>query len=240
MASSTAHDGMGSRAQPPDDFMLGEWLHEALIDYCGVDEDAWAVELVSDIADRLNAARLPAPALEPVTLWVGEIAAFTGPGRYLYVTRGLLHRAWWKEATAFAVAHEMAHHDLGHTRILDGRLDWLRWLPGYLGLPIFLTLAGRWLNGPENETAADALALELCLAAGYDRARCLGLFDVIEAYALDHGDIEIVFGPLSVPDRPEGDFARWTASLREWAWRRARGYPSLRDRKAALLHQIGG
>src|SRR5207302_1094921 len=87
---------------------------------------------VEEVRDRLNRARLPLPRLAVVILFEAEVTAFIGPGRYVYVTRGLLHRAWWPEGLAMVLAHEMAHHDLGHTRVWTERLDWMRRVPGSL------------------------------------------------------------------------------------------------------------
>jgi predicted Zn-dependent protease len=227
----------GRRAVPPqDDVSFGEWLHGELVRWCGVDNDPWAVELVRDITDRLNAVRAPAAPLEPVILYMGELSAFIGPGRYFYVSRGLLHRAWWKEATAFVIAHEMAHHDLGHTRLLDQRLGWIQRVPGSIVLVVFTAAAERLLNGPEHEAEADARALNLCTAAGYDPARCIEAFDVLERYALDHGDIDVVFGPEHLSDGTNP--GRWLIAGQRWLWQRARGYPTLRERKAALLSRL--
>src|SRR5262245_35807332 len=91
---------------PRDDLECGEWLGSELVDCFGLDEDPWGVDLVENIASRLNAVRAPGPPLEPVILWAADVTAFIGPGRYFYVTRGLLHRAWWEDAAALAVAHE--------------------------------------------------------------------------------------------------------------------------------------
>src|SRR4051794_13992336 len=106
--------------EPTDDLEFGEWLRERLLRACGTDEDPWAVQRVEEVRDRLNRARLPLPLLAVVILFEAEVTAFVGPGRYVYVTRGLLHRAWWPESVAMALAHEMAHHDLGHTRVFTG------------------------------------------------------------------------------------------------------------------------
>lgn len=55
-------------------------------------------------------------------------------------------------------------------------------------------LIERRVHGPENEAAADARALELCLAAGYNGSHCIQLFDILESDALDRGDLDGVFG----------------------------------------------
>ena len=78
--------------------------------------------------------------------------------------------------------------------------------------------------------------VDLCLDAGYDGGRCLEAFDILEAYATDHGDLDMVFGS------DEGLVAAaagtggpgWLSRARGWGWQRLRGYPSLRERRAAL------
>jgi predicted Zn-dependent protease len=221
-----------------DDLAWGEWLYRWLESCFDVEIEPWAVDLVGRAAERLNRERTPAEPLMPVVLWISSLTAFTGPGRYLYVSRGLLHRACWEEAIAFTLAHEMAHHDLGHTRIFRGKLELVRHLPGVFGAAFALTMADRWLHGPENETAADSRALDLCLAAGYDGSRCLELFDIFEAYALDHGAVESVFGPNVELNAVEGGFDRWRAAAQSWLWRRRYGYPSIRSRKELLIARL--
>lgn len=48
--------------------------------------------------------------------------AFTMPGRRIHVSRELLSRGLGELGLAFIIAHEMAHHDLGH---LDVAGEWL-------------------------------------------------------------------------------------------------------------------
>src|SRR5262249_44014767 len=132
--------------------------------------------------------------LIPIALFMAAPVAFVGPGQFIYVTRGLQQNAWSEDGIAFAIAHEMAHHDLGHTRIFSGPLAWASAVPGFIGAAVLLAAGSRALSGPEREAAADARALNLCLAAGYDGARCIQLLDMFAAYALDHGDVDIVYG----------------------------------------------
>src|SRR3989442_254287 len=68
---------------------------------------------------------------------------------------------------AFVLAHEMAHHELGHLNLFHGRLSLLRTVPGAPVAALAVYLVEKLLISPEWELAADARALELCLAAGY-------------------------------------------------------------------------
>lgn len=65
---------------------------------------------------RRPAQRRPAPAapLVPIVLWSPLYGAWTLPGRYLYITSELQQTLQSDDAVAFVLAHEMAHHDLGH------------------------------------------------------------------------------------------------------------------------------
>jgi predicted Zn-dependent protease len=224
---------------PVEELQWGEWLYGELVAYFDMETEPWAVDLVHRAAARLNRERAPAPAMEPVVLWMTTLTAFTGPGRYLYLSRELLHRAHSEECVGFTIAHEMAHHDLGHTQLYRGKLALVRHLPGSLMVAAVLSMADHWLNGPENEATADAHAIDLCLAAGYDGARCLELFDLFEAYALDHGAIECVFGPEEDPHPLAGDHPDWRAAARSWVWRHRHGYPAIRARKEALRARLG-
>ena len=228
-----------------DDESLGEWLHAELTERYGVETEAWARERVARASAALEAVRAdcavrgvcPHP-LRAEILWVGAMTAFTGPGRYVYVTRELLQRADADDPIAFVLAHESAHHDLGHVQLLRGRLASLRRVPGRLLLGAALRIVERQVWGPEHERAADAYALDLCVAADFDPVRCLQIFDILEAHLLDHGDIDGVFGPDRPAAEPSGRVGRWLEDARTWGWQRVRGYPPLRERKADLLAQL--
>jgi len=224
---------------------IGEWLYARLVAEYAEESESWATERVARVMGRLNAVRAacPAPggAPYPLTahiLWVGMMNAFAAPGRCIYLTRELLQRFGDDEPIALVLAHEAAHHDLGHVRLLRPALSRLRSLPGNVLLFTLLRGIERLAFGADQEEAADRYGLDLCLAAGYDGATCLELFDALEMHLLDHRDIEGVFGPEEVIGAKEGGLARWAAEFRAEAWRRARGYPSLRARRTLLERQL--
>jgi Zn-dependent protease with chaperone function len=208
------------------------WIHQRLVDAYAAEQAPWALEQVRRVDARLQADVPRAERLETLVLWIPEKTAFTFPGRHLYLSRALLERAHSDDAVAFIVAHELAHHRLGHlaTSLLLERL------PGPLQAAATGVIATRWFAlSAGREADADVHALNLCLAAGYDAHRCLAAFDLLEAAALDEGDIEGVFGAdaaiaAALEDRPE-----WLVHLHEWLYERRRGYPALRERKARLL-----
>jgi predicted Zn-dependent protease len=224
---------------------IGEWLYARLVAEYAEESESWATERVARVMGRLNAVRaacpMPGAAPYPLTahiLWVGAMNAFAMPGRYIYLTRELLQRFGDDEPIALVLAHEAAHHDLGHVRLLRPALSRLRGLPGNVLLFTLLRVAERLAYGADQEEAADRYGLDLCLAAGYNGKTCLELFDALEAYLLDHRDIDGVFGPEEAIGAKEGGLERWSAQFRAEAWRRLRGYPSLRARRTSLERQL--
>jgi predicted Zn-dependent protease len=215
-----------------DEDEIGQWLHDQLLDRFGLETEDWAAGRVARCAERLNRVRAACPAdgacphpLTAEVLWMQEMNAFAAPGRYVYVTRELLQWGTGDEPVALVLAHEMAHHDLGHLRLFGGALEGLRRVRGGIFVAALYRQLERGFISAEREDAADAYALDLCLAAGYDAKRCLTLFDTLEAYALDHRDLDIVYGPAS-----EG------VGLK--AFRRLRGYSPLRMRREALRRRL--
>jgi predicted Zn-dependent protease len=217
----------------------GDAFHELLAEHFVFDQDGWAVERVRRVADRIQAGLAPEERLEPVVAWIERQAAFTLPGRYVYFSRHFLERDLSEEATAFVFAHELAHQRLGHLR------EWLSDVPGAWVVGALVLAAHRALVSPENQAEADRWALERCVRAGYDRERCLGAFDAMERLALDYRSADGVFGPEDPEQLAERRLreldgerpARIDALLddaRHWLWQRRTGYPSIRERRAAL------
>lgn len=222
---------------------LGEVLHAWLLAEYGHETEAWPVERVSGIMARLERVRAACPVpgacprpLACEILWAAGLNAFAAPGRYVYITRALLQEGTDEAPIAFVLAHEMAHHDLGHVALLRGWARRLVALPeGRLrNAAARLVRSAEWATySAEMETAADSYALDLCLAAGYDGPACLGLFDVLRRYLLDHRDIDGVYGP--------DDDMFGAGPFGEWArrnWRRARGYPPVSERREALRARL--
>jgi len=227
----------GEEPRVPDE-LLGEhsyaWIHQRLLDAYAAEPEGWATEQVRRIDARLQAAVPVGERLETVILWVPEANAFAMPGRHVYLSRRLLERMDDDQA-AFVIAHEMAHHRLGHLAVVA---DWLERLPGPAqAFAVNLVIArSHLLRGAERETHADAWGFNLCLAAGYDPYRCASAFDLLEMLSLDHGDNAGVFGPDAAIEAELNSQPRWMVSLKTWRWERRRGYPSIRERKARLVH----
>ena len=209
------------------------WIHQRLVDAYAAETQPWALEQVRRIDARLQANVPEAERLETLVLWIPEANAFTLPGRHVYFGRKLLERARGDEPVAFIIAHEMAHHHLGHVGTPSALADQL---PNPLQALATYVVASRWfLANAELEAQTDAVALNLCLAAGYDARKCLKAFDLLEEAALDWGDTQAVFGPDAAIEAALADDPEWMVRAREWLYERRSGYPALRERKARLL-----
>lgn len=222
---------------PTADREFGEWLYRELIADVHREETGWAPERVERVAERLQADRAPDARLFPIVLWIRLFTAFTAAGRYLYVSRRLLERCADDESAAFLVAHEIAHHDLGHLSAPDWLPESVRKRGGRMMASIYAAIAHQ-LHGPERECAADRHALDLCVKAGYSVAKCLELFGVLERYAAEVGDEDMIHGPDAESDDELAPDASWTTRARIWLWQRSRGYLPIRDRRAARVRYL--
>ena len=63
------------------------------------------------------------------------------------------------------------------------------------------------------------------------------IFDVLQAYAIDHGDVEMAYGTENSGEDTQG-LAGWLSKAKDWNWQRLRGYPSIPERKEALLARL--
>jgi hypothetical protein len=216
---------------------FGEWLHRELVEACGAETEPWVGEIIDRVLGRLK-PELPSGA-QPrvVVLLVQRLTAFTAPGPYVYVSRRLLERCPADAAVAFLIAHEVAHHQLGHLDLFAGLASHLPRIGGAVLVAAAFQFLERRLYGPEKEAAADRRAMELCLASGYEGKHCLRLFEVLEDDSLDRGDLDGVFGPEAATD-PD---LQNDPAARAWVWvsERLRGYLPLRQRLMNLRHQLG-
>ncbi len=144
-----------------------------------------------------------------------------------------------EDAAAFVIAHEIAHHDLGHLELFSGPFARraARLSAGFLVISFFRMLQKR-IYSPESELAADRGAMDLCLKAGYDPARCLYLFHILELFSLDFGDLDGVYGLDPQSDQQLSPEASLMTKARIWVYQRQRGYLPLQDRQAELVRHI--
>lgn len=217
---------------------FGEWLHKQIVEDLVVEDAPWAIERIRRVESRLQADRPQADRLTVEIPWQEEATAFTAPGRYIYFARRLYEVCATDEQVAFVVAHEIAHHDLGHVALFQGWTDAIIRLPGAKLFALFFHGLERLVYGPQTECDADRHGLDLCISAGYEPRRCLELFDILEQRALYIGDLDMVYGPDEKSDDELDENARWTTKARIWAWQKKRGYLPIRDRRQMLIKYL--
>ena len=205
---------------------LGDLFREAVEAVLPLETDRSIHARVERILARLQAARGEnSGRFEVIIPWWGAVNAFTLSGHCLYLTRQLYDRCRSDEEIAFVLAHEVAHHDLGHvTALVDHPI-----------LDLVLGMLRNQFRRYEKECEADLHALRLCERAGYDRSKCLGFFDTLLGVALDRGATVAAYG---TEERLRVEFeggAGWLDRLRLWVEKRAAGYPSIQERKRRLL-----
>ena len=216
---------------------IGDIILSAIEENARIETEPWALERVDRVLKRLHKARGKGEQFVVVVPWIEEYTAFTAPGRHIFFARRLFQICDRDDMAAMVIAHEMSHHDLGHTKVFP---DWLRNVT-YLDVDILIYALYRIVEtriyGPEQECEADRSALELCVKAGYDGRKCVELFKKLEKFALDMGDITAVYGPDHPDDDPAED-PSWGARIRQWLHERKHGYLSVRDRYEKLLAQL--
>jgi predicted Zn-dependent protease len=173
---------------------LGERLHSTFLRELGLIGQDFSHEKVARAMAALNAARAHLAPMVGEVLWLSPPTAFTLPGPYVYVTRRFIERCRSDDPVGFLLAHEIAHHDLGHLKRAERWVDAaFAYIPAALAVLALEQLA-RWLYSRDNELAADAYALDLCRKAGFDLKRCLQCFDILTWYSLDIHDLDGVYG----------------------------------------------
>jgi predicted Zn-dependent protease len=227
------------RQKPP----LGERIHSVLMRGFGLRTRDFSHERVERVMAALNQARSPLPPLIAEVLWMSAPIAFTLPGRYAYISRSLIEYCASDVAVAFALGHEVAHQDLGHTKRIDRMLaaEGLLHSPERVAIFVFECLS-RLLYSRDHEFWADAYGIGLCRRAGFDPTQCLQCFDVLTRYSLDHHDLDGVYGSDEEieldPARATGPVDRAYIGFRLWCARHRRSHPSIHERRQTLLKQI--
>lgn len=216
--------------EPPAD-----WLRTRIEGEFVIERDGWAGERVDRVTAALQRDVPVAERLATLVVWMNEWAAFTGPGRTLYVSRRLLETLPTDDAAAFVVAHELAHHQLGHVPRLS---------PGWRAVAgVGLAMLQRLVHRPGRERDADLRAIELCIAAGYDVDACLVALARMEHEALDWGDVDGVIDDLASQRQRRSHPAvrRRVADIRAHVAAMARGHrlaDELRARAAARRRRL--
>lgn len=159
-----------------------------------VEREGWAAERAQRVTTALQRDVPIEHRLETLVIWSDAYNAFTMPGRTVYFSRRLFELIPDDDAAAFVIAHELAHHRLGH--VPERTWSGLR-----LTLTFAIRLFHRLIARQEYERQADLLAIEMCVDAGYDVERCLRALELTDQVALDDGDLDGSLGPET--DVPE-------------------------------------
>jgi predicted Zn-dependent protease len=151
-----------------------------------VERTGWVGERAARVTEHLQQHLPVDQRLESLVVWWSEHGAFTTFGRSIYISRRLFERLPDDDAAAFVIAHELAHHRLGH-------------IPKYVAsglLParVVLALLEHLVCGSRREADADKLAIELCMSAGYDPERCVAALEILSLVSFDYGDVNGVLG----------------------------------------------
>jgi Zn-dependent protease with chaperone function len=225
-------------ASAEEDDAPGEWFRQLFEEHCYFEQEDRMLSRAVRVARQLQEGR-PESELKVVEIpWLEEFTAFTLTGRYIYIARRLYQICSNDEEVAFIVAHEMAHHDLGHLDAFDGWISGVKLLPGgKLFGAVLKGLANR-VYSVEQECDADLYALELCAKSGYRPESCVRLFDLLEEHVLNMGGLDAVYGLDEENDYELSDDAPLSVKLKIWAWHRWNGYLPIRDRRQALLDHL--
>jgi predicted Zn-dependent protease len=121
---------------------LGERLHSIFLRRFGLRSRDFSHERVARAMAALNAARAPLAPMVGEVLWLSPPNGFTLPGRYVYITRRFIERCPSDAPVAFLLAHEIAHHDLGHLKCAERWVDSaFAYIPAALALVAIEALA---------------------------------------------------------------------------------------------------
>jgi Zn-dependent protease with chaperone function len=188
-----------SRLSPDDEKRLGLELHAMVMHFNKGVEDGALQERVEEAAEPARAARSRKEIdYTFTTIDSSAVNAFSHPGGYVYVTRGLLD--WIGEdepyVLQFVLAHEVFHVDQMHA--LKCLQD-----PGVKKLPIgtlqafYLLIFPRGYYPDSMDFEADAWALRLLRSKDCTRRECLTFARKLQAYAQANNFVRGRAMPLS-------------------------------------------
>ena len=223
---------------------IGERLHSVLLRAYGLRERDFSHECVDRVMIELNAVRGAERPMTGEVLWMSAPNAFTLPGQYCYISRRFIERCGSDAPVAFVMAHEIAHHDLGHLHHAEA---WAASAAAHAPLRLAaLALYGlaRLIYSRDMELAADAYALELCRKAGFEPKQCLEAVDILTWYLLDNHNTDAVYGTdveLELdPQQATNLIEKVYIESRLWLARHRRSHPAIYERRQLLLSQIAG
>jgi Zn-dependent protease with chaperone function len=217
---------------------FSEWLHAELIRDFAVEREAWALDRVERVQERLNQHRADKGPLDTTILEIDPPLAFTLVGHHVYLSRRLLERLPTDDAVAFVLAHEAAHHDLGHFDLFTGWGELLPRMESTKYVAVLAALCEHHAYGPKRENDADAYAVALSMTAGYNGELAVQALSILEMLALDLGDISGVFGPENLLDPTDPKLTSAAYRVQRWVWTHVHGYDPLRERVAHVRRLV--
>lgn len=211
--------------------ILGGLLLKIFKRHTVIEKAPWAKERVARVVEKLHRARQNQKRYKVTIPWLKAPLAFTLPGRHIFISRNFFQLCANDEQFAFIVAHEIAHHDLRHVSFALPK-----WFSKYLSdeTYVFIWMVARSFTSEkvrhQQEFDADALALKMCVKAGYDADKCLGVFKVMENLMLDYRAIDGVFGSKG----PQ----TWEDKAKQRIFSGVSTHPPLRARLDVLLENL--
>ena len=189
-----------------DETQLGRALHTLILSLNQEVADRSRLGRVQEAADRLI-RDAPTPPRIPYTFTVLEsdnFNVFSHPGGFIYISRSLIDAIGDDEAYTleFALAHEMAHLELGHALqcLRDPKLEKLA-SQGYGTLGVLYQIVIPYAYPEAMDDEADRWALARLGKLGRDRRKSLAFLRKLESYAEEESFSGGRVKPEPDPDR---------------------------------------
>jgi len=216
---------------------IGGLIFESMNRDVIIDNELWVKERIATVMQNFKSTNFLTKDYKVIVPWLNAYTAFTAPGEFVFFSRKLFQDCPTEEMVAFVIAHEIAHHELGHLDVFPEFVaEGIAANISMIRAVMHRILEAR-LYGPEQEIEADKAAIELCYLSGYDPFKCLKLFDRLEKTAMDNRDFGAVFGPDEADDELDPD-APLSTKMKIWLYQRKRGYLPIRDRRHALIKHV--
>jgi Peptidase family M48 len=188
-----------------DERRLGAELHDVVVELNPIAQSGSWLQRVEEVAKPLKATLLRKDISYTFTILdSGEVNAFSHPGGYVYVSRGLFDLIGEDEdyALQFAVGCEMAHVDLQHAIRCLQDPDVQKLNGGTIRKLYWLIIPFGYLISPEinQEFEADEWILSRMQSLGRTKRETLAFLYKLDGYATKHGFKD---GKAKVEIRPD-------------------------------------
>ncbi len=215
-----------SRQRPRSEDKLGRYIDDALRRRYPMYDDARVVDYVQSVGVRVaRRARCGACRWTFRVLDLAAVNAFSFPGGYIYVTRGMLAELDSEAELAAVLGHEVGHIVAHHS------LDEHSWLDEQPDEPTRAELIHFYERSRDNEREADQLAVGYVSGAGYDPMAVAAMLSAL-------ADVERAEG-VPADASPWDDHPSTTARVARAASAAAR-LPRGRRARARYLASIDG